>query len=163
MANLQWRLEYKPDLILATDPDIESNADCGAIITESLDQFGRPLLLMDGARRSIKQTSNDSQIKHVFFQLERAKQYMKGDVEKYCLFINNDRYSFRNSPPFSVTLEVAKTLTDRYVESLGTCIIWQPPSLFMAMYSAVKPFLDPKTVRKTAGGFARREHCSRRS
>ena len=148
MLNLEWRLKYKPDLLLASDPDIELNADHGKIMTESLDQYGRPILLMDGARGSSKQMSNESQIKHVFFQLERAKQLMKGDVEKYCLFINNERYSFRNSPPFSVTLEISKTLTDRYVEHLGHAIMWQPPSLFMAMFTAVKPFLDPKTLSK---------------
>lgn len=59
-----------------------------------------------------------------------------------------ERNSIWNSPPLKTSLETLKTLTERYPEHLGHAIVYKPGMLFSGLWSACKPLLDPKTVRK---------------
>ena len=78
LETLQWRLSYRPDLILASE--VEEDAVSGKILTLSHDQWGRPVVLMDNSLN----TSQDHEkgIRHLVFHLERAAHSMTPPVEK---------------------------------------------------------------------------------
>jgi hypothetical protein len=75
------------------------------------------ILVMDSSRENSKDYVKN--VRHLVFQLERAKRLMNGEVEKYCLFIHFSRHSMSTSPPMKVSMETLKCLTDRYPEHLG--------------------------------------------
>jgi hypothetical protein len=103
-------------------------------VLQQLDRHSRPIIVMDPSRENSK--NHDSQLRHLVWQLERAKRKMNvrphaegpaadeaqakpAFVEKYCLFINMERNSIWNSPPLKTSMETLKTLTDRLPEHLG--------------------------------------------
>jgi len=151
---LEWRRSFKPSSIRAAE--VESECVTGKIIVRpELDRHNRPIIVMDSSRENSK--GHENQLRHLVFQLERAKRKMNVEVpvsqsgvhvEKYCLFVNMTRHSMRNAPPLKTSLETLKTLTARYVEHLGHAIVYQPGFLFAGLWAACKPFLDARTVSK---------------
>ena len=133
METLAWRLAYEPESISAAQ--VESECKTGKIrVLQQLDRHSRPIIVMDPSRENSK--NHDSQLRHLVWQLERAKRKMNvrphaegpaadeaqakpAFVEKYCLFINMERNSIWNSPPLKTSMETLKTLTDRLPEHLG--------------------------------------------
>lgn len=151
LETLTWRLAYGPSRITAGE--VEKECATGKIrVLPDLDRHGRPIIVMDSSRENTK--GHESQLRHLVWQLERASRKMPPATadglqrEKYCLFVNMQRHSIWNSPPMKTSLETLKTLTDRYPEHLGHAIVYQPGMLFSGLWSACKPLMDSKTVRK---------------
>jgi len=174
VANLEWREKVRPDSISSSEVEVESKT--GKMTVEEWDRHGRPIWIMDN-RRQDKFRSHDSAMKHLLFHLERTKMIMNrsnqqrrrnsncstsstcstssspiirdiGSIEKYCLFIHLEGYSVFNAPPIKTALETLKCLTDRYVEHLGSAIVYQAPAYFNVLWLAAKPFLDKQTATK---------------
>jgi hypothetical protein len=73
---------------------------------------------------------------------------VRAGVQKWCVFMNVEKFSFFNQPPFSVSKETIVTLMTRFPEHLGHCIIWQCNALVSGLWFALKYLLDENTVRK---------------
>ena len=69
-------------------------------------------------------------------------------LSKNVVFMHMNNFSLFNSPSLRVTKETIKILTISYPETLGHCIIYQPPRIFKMFFDGVKGFIDPKTVSK---------------
>jgi len=57
-------------------------------------------------------------------------------------------WSLKKSSPLSVARETASIFQNHYPERLNYCILYNPPRIFEAFLTLVKPFLDPNTVKK---------------
>lgn len=154
LDSFTWRAAYRPDLIRASE--VESECVTGKIrVLPQRDRHGRPIIVMDSSRENSK--GHESQVRHLVWQLERAVRKMNPPiegqkpapfVEKYCVFIQMARHSIWNAPPLKTSMETLKCLTERYPEHLGHAIVFMPGMLFSGLWSACKPLMDPKTVKK---------------
>lgn len=155
LESFTWRAAYKPHLLRAADVEAEHNTG-KILVLPQRDRHGRPIIVMDSSRENSK--THDSQVRHLVWQLERARRHMNRPVapgqpkhpfvEKYCIFINMTRHSIFNAPPLKTSMETLETLTKRYPEHLGHAIVFQPGMLFSGLWSACKPLMDAKTVKK---------------
>ena len=105
VESLTWRLAYKPASITAKE--VEPECATGKIrVLPELDRHNRPILVLDSSRENSK--NHDSQLRHLVWQLERAKSKMNQHqgggpkstpVEKYCLSeTNNEEINNRKGP-----------------------------------------------------------------
>lgn len=54
----------------------------------------------------------------------------------------------KKSTPIGLARETTNILQNQYPERLHVAVLYNPPRLFEAFWTLVKPFLDPKTFRK---------------
>ena len=144
LETLAWRASYRPDLILASE--VSAEASSGKILTLHHDRYGRPIVLMDNSYNVTH--DHAAAIRHLVFHLERARNAMRGSVEKFNLVVNLERHSFFNQPPIATALETTRILMSRYAEHLGSAVCYQPPAVFRVLYAAASPLFDSKMTSK---------------
>jgi hypothetical protein len=92
--------------------------------------------------------SYDNNMKYIAWNLHRATSKFKGGVQKYVLFIHLENYSFFTAPPIKASVETVRTLVNRYPEHMGHCILYQAPTLFLALWKLVTPIIDAHMLSK---------------
>lgn len=146
---LHWRENRKPDMLLR-DPDWEpkmsKESETGKIYLPGFDRWGRPVLVLNNQVQNTN--SIEDQMRFLAWSLELAIRLMPPEVDKYCIFIHLETFSFFNMPPFQSTRETLLMLCDCFPERLGHCIVYRPPTIFYAFFNTLKGFIDPKTVSK---------------
>ena len=73
LETLTWRLAYKPEAITAAEVEPECATGKIRVLAER-DVHHRPIIVMDSSRENSK--THDSQLRHLVWQLERAKRKM---------------------------------------------------------------------------------------
>lgn len=141
----EWRSKFKPHEIRADD--IEGESVTGkSRIADYPDKHGRPVIIMHPLYENTK--NYDKQLQLLAWQLERCNKLMDGNVGRYAVVMKMEGVTMFNGPPTSVSKEVAKCLTSRYPERLGTALVIGAPAYFKFMYKIISPFLDAKTKSK---------------
>lgn len=82
---LEWRRDYKPDLIPPTE--IAEETAGGKIVVSGFDKMGRPIMYLRPARENTD--PSPTQIRHLVFQLERAIDLLPDGVSKVFLVCGN--------------------------------------------------------------------------
>jgi len=148
---LKWRSKRMP-YWLVTDSQsevarsFENHARAGKNLVKGCDVLGRGILILDGsAENSIDVPDN---MRFLAYNVEAARYSCAEGVDKLCVICNLENLSILNSPPTSSVLETAEILQTVFPESLGTCIMWQPPQYFEVLYGMVRPLLDARTKKK---------------
>jgi len=57
-------------------------------------------------------------------------------------------FSLFNQPPWKTSKETLDILQNHYPERLANALLYDPPYIFRAFWTAIKPFIDPKTKKK---------------
>lgn len=78
LDTLQWRHQYRPELIVATE--VADECKSGKILVKGFDMYGRPLVVMNNHYNTT--SDHDAAIRQLVFQLELASQRMTAPVEK---------------------------------------------------------------------------------
>lgn len=140
---LQWRREFRPDLI---DPsEVEPEAVTGKLYINGFDTSGRPVLQMVPGRENTN--TWDRQIRHLVWNLELAMKLMPPTVSKVCLLIDYG-VNFKNQTPMSVSKKVLDILQNHYAERLGIAFMYEAPAMLSIFWRIISPFLDPITKAK---------------
>lgn len=143
--SLAWRESYKPEEIRWSD--IAGESETGKIYRASFkDKSGHTVLVMHPGRQNT--TNAEMQMKQLVYFLENAILNLPADQEQMIWLIDFKGWSMKKSSPVSVARETANILQNHYPERLFVAILYNPPRLFEAFWTIVKPFLDPKTFRK---------------
>jgi hypothetical protein len=143
-ATLEWRREYKPDLIPPDEVKIES--ETGKIVINGFDNDGRPIIYMRPGRENTQ--TSPRQLRYLVWCLERAKDLMPPGQESLVIFVDYKSTTLRTNPSISVAGKVLNILQQHYVETLGRAIIVNLPILLTFFYKGISPFLDPVTRDK---------------
>jgi len=143
-GTLEWRREYKPDLIPPEDVRIESES--GKIILNGFDVDGRPILYMRPGRENTE--TSPRQIRHLIFCLERAVDFMPPNQDSMVIIVDYKSTTLKTNPSISVARKVLGVLQQHYVERLGRAIVVNLPFLLNFFYKGISPFLDPVTRDK---------------
>ncbi|ONK74007.1 uncharacterized protein A4U43_C03F1830 [Asparagus officinalis] len=143
-ATLKWRLEYKPEEIRWEE--IANEAQTGKIYRSSLfDKYGRSVLVM---RPGFQNTNAiEGQVKYLVYCMENAIFNLPAGQEQMVWLISFCGFAMSHMS-VRMTKETANVLQDRYPETLGAAILYDPPKIFESFWMVVKPFLEPKTHRK---------------
>ncbi|KAG5639655.1 hypothetical protein H0H81_008816 [Sphagnurus paluster] len=143
-ATMEWRREFKPDLIPPEEVRIES--ETGKIIINGFDRDGRPIIYMRPGRENTE--TSPRQLRHLVWCLERAKDLMPPGQESLVIIVDYKSTTLRTNPSISVARKVLHILQQHYVETLGRAIVVNLPMLFNFFYKGISPFLDPVTRDK---------------
>lgn len=111
------------------------------------DKLHRPVIYscLQHAQNKIVQDN----VKHMIMVFETAIGLMGAGVEQWCWVLDFHGFSIRDCDPrlARIFLNLAAT---HYPERLGHFWIIDAPALFNTLWSAVSPFIDPKTKKKIA-------------
>ncbi|TFK42079.1 CRAL-TRIO domain-containing protein [Crucibulum laeve] len=143
-ATLEWRREFKPDLIPPEEVKIES--ETGKIIINGFDKDGRPIIYMRPGRENTE--TGPRQLRHLVWCLERAKDLMPPGQESLVIVVDYKSTTLRTNPSISVARKVLHILQQHYVETLGRALVVNLPMLLNFFYKGISPFLDPVTRDK---------------
>ncbi|PPQ78031.1 hypothetical protein CVT25_015575 [Psilocybe cyanescens] len=144
LATLEWRREFKPDLIRPDEVKIES--ETGKILINGFDKDGRPIIYMRPGRENTE--TGPRQLRHLVWCLERAKDLMPPGQESLVIIVDYKSTTLRTNPSISVARKVLNILQQHYVETLGRAIVVNLPFLLNFFYKGISPFLDPVTQDK---------------
>jgi len=111
----------------------------------------RSLQVFDNSRENT--VDPDSQMEHLAYNMELCRRTAALDpqhrrADKTMLVMHMKDFSIFNQPPMSVTKETVTILGTAFPESLGTCVILDPPPYFKVFWALVSPLIDPKTRSK---------------
>ncbi|KAI8981309.1 CRAL/TRIO domain-containing protein [Trametes punicea] len=143
-GTIEWRRDYKPDLIPPDEVRIES--ETGKIILNGFDNDGRPIIYMRPGRENTE--TSPRQLRHLVWCLERAKDFMPPGQESLVILVDYKSTTLRTNPPISVARKVLNILQNHYVETLGRALVVNLPFLLNFFYKGIAPFLDPVTRDK---------------
>ncbi len=103
-------------------------------------------------RVSADSYSDEAFIITILYTMERAiactEALSKGRHEKIIAVLYFAHFHFSHSPSLTAVKKLASILQHRYPERLKNLVVIDPPFWIRAMYSLVKPFLDPDTRQK---------------
>lgn len=143
-ATLEWRRDYKPDLI---PPDeIKEETEGGKIVVTGFTHGGLPVIYLRPAKENTEPST--TQVRHMIFQLERAIDLMPEGVSKLAMVISFAGASARSSPPMKITKSVIEILQKYYFERLGKALVINLPWYLKSFFATVSPFLDEQTRQK---------------
>ncbi|KAG9007797.1 hypothetical protein FRB94_001697 [Tulasnella sp. JGI-2019a] len=143
-GTIDWRREYKPDLISADE--VEPENESGKIILNGFDNDGRPIITMRPGRQNTK--PSERQILHLIFCLERAIDYMPPNQDSMMILVDYRSASLKTNPSISTAIKVLGILQNHYVERLGRAIVVRLPVLLNFFFKGIGPFMDPVTREK---------------
>ncbi|KAK8849803.1 hypothetical protein IAR55_005139 [Kwoniella newhampshirensis] len=143
-GTLEWRREYKPELIEPGDVSIE--AESGKIILNGFDLDGRPVLYMRPGRENTEVSPR--QIRHLIYHLERALDFMPPGQEQVAIIVDYKSATSQSNPSISTARKVLNILQNHYVERLGRGLVVNMPWWINAFFTGITPFLDPITRDK---------------
>lgn len=141
---MEWRRDYKPDLIPPEEVRIES--ETGKIILTGFDTDGRPIIYMRPGRENTQ--TSPRQLRHLCFILERARDMLPEHQDSIVIIVDYKTTTLRTNPSISVARKVLTILQHHYVETLGRAIVVNLPYLLSFFYKGISPFLDPVTRDK---------------
>ncbi|WWC73855.1 uncharacterized protein I206_107827 [Kwoniella pini CBS 10737] len=143
-GTLEWRREYKPELIQPEDVGIE--AETGKIILTGFDFDSRPILYMRPGRENTERSPR--QIRHLIYHLERAIDFMPPGQEQVAIIVDYKSATSQSNPSIAVARQVLNILQNHYVERLGRGLVVNMPWWINAFFTGISPFLDPITRDK---------------
>ncbi|KAH9926388.1 CRAL-TRIO domain-containing protein [Fomitopsis serialis] len=143
-GTLEWRREFKPDLIPPDEVKIE--AETGKILLNGFDNQGRPIIYMRPGRENTE--TSPRQLRHLVWWLERAKDMMPPGQDSLVIVVDYKSTTLRTNPSISVARKVLHILQQHYVETLGRALVVNLPMLLNFFYKGISPFLDPVTRDK---------------
>jgi len=144
IATLEWRRDFKPDLISPDEIRIESQT--GKIILNGFDNDGRPILYL---RPGLENTeTSNRQLRHLVWWLERAKDLMPPGQDSLVIIVDYKSCTLRTNPSVTIARKVLNILQQHYVETLGRAFVVNLPTILTFFYKGISPFLDPVTREK---------------
>ncbi|KAJ6600973.1 CRAL-TRIO domain-containing protein [Mycena vulgaris] len=143
-STLEWRRDYKLDLIPPEEVRIES--ETGKLILNGFDNEGRPILYVRPGRENTQ--TSPRQVRHLVWCLERARDLMPPGQESLVIIVDYKSTTLRTNPSIAVARNVLNILQHHYAETLGRAIVVNFPLLLNFFYKGISPFLDPVTRDK---------------
>lgn len=141
---LQWRRDYRPDLI---PPDeVAPEAETGKHVINGFDKESRPIIYLRPGRENTK--ASPRQIRYLVWTLERAIDLLQPDQETLTIVVDFHDTHLSSMPSLGTARHVAHILQTYYVERLGRAFVCNSPRFISAFFSALSPFLDAVTKDK---------------
>jgi hypothetical protein len=177
-AALQWRCDFGVSDLLCAAPVSSARSSSslpgddridaltntlrienasGKIYVRGYDRQGRAFMYMRPARENTNRETDN--MRHLVWNLEKAiactarrsRELSKDGVsslDKINLIIDYDGFKLINAPPLSTSKFTLDILQKHYPERMHRIYCLNPPMVFRAFWSVIKPFVDPVTKEK---------------
>eukprot|EP00850_Spirogloea_muscicola_P018964 SM000180S03489 [mRNA] locus=s180:36955:38891:- [translate_table: standard] len=155
---LKWRQKYKPEEIKWEDVAHEGET-AKLYKADFLDRKGHSVLVMCPGRQNTNE--HNSQMRHLVYCLENAVISLPPDQEQMVWLVDFQGWTYRSSPPMKSARETLNILQNHYPERLGLAICYNPPRVFEAFWSMIRPFIDSKTAKKVRFIYAKGSQSTR--
>ena len=103
-------------------------------------------MVFDNSKENI--TDANQMMEFLAWNMELCMRTAQASADKVMLFMHMTEFSLFNQPPMSVTQETLTILSTAFPESLGTCVVFNPPAYFRVFWKTISRFIDPKTASK---------------
>merc|ERR1719401_1334462 len=100
---------------------------------------------MDGSVENL--VYGAEQLRFLAYNLEAALSECAKGVDKLAFIINLEALTLGQAPMSSIR-ETLEILQVGFPETLGTCILWQPPAVFKTFFGLMKHMIDAQTMAK---------------
>ncbi|KAJ3067644.1 hypothetical protein HDU98_009140 [Podochytrium sp. JEL0797] len=138
---LQWRKDFKPDRILASE--VEEEAKDGKLVLHGFDKLGRPIMF------GIAKLWNKISLRFCVYMTEKAIASMKeGGEDKLALVMDNEGLGVTNGPSLSFMKAFFGTMEKHYPGRLGFSLLLSPSWVVSGVYRMIQGFLDPVVKSK---------------
>lgn len=145
---LSWWDKERPSEVLCPACPLDKPGRCSHYMQiVCKDKLSRPVIY---SCLQLAQNKNmTDNYKHMVMVFETAIRMMTPGVEQWCWILDFHGFSVRDCDPrlARIFLHLAAT---HYPERLGNFWIIDAPVLFNTLWSAISPFIDPKTKKKIA-------------
>ncbi|KAI8612047.1 CRAL-TRIO domain-containing protein [Chytriomyces sp. MP71] len=138
-ATLQWRKDFRPDLISADE--VEPEGVTGKSFISGFDRRGQPLLY--SIHRLDKTKTFDRYLRYCLFLLEKCLVVMPAGVERMTFLIDNGGLGVFNAPPVSFVTKFIGIAEAHYPQRLDTAIMLNPSWFVFGLFKVVSPYMDP--------------------
>lgn len=156
-AALAWRKEFEVDKIVNCFEEggdeemrkiITEENSTGKIYVRGFDEEGRAAMYMRPHRENTHNEKNN--MRHLVWNLEKAIACtrQKSGYEKINLMIDYDGFRLRDTPPLSTSKYTLDILQKHYPERMFKAYVLNPPFVFRAFWTVIKPLVDEKTKEK---------------
>ncbi|CAM9478645.1 unnamed protein product [Laminaria digitata] len=149
-ATLEWRREFGLPQVLKDEVNVIAKENStGKVYVSGFDRQGRPVLVMRPREENTQ--DHDGNIKHIVYQMERARailQRLSGGYGKVCIMIDYVGFSVRNASPMKTNMKTLRILQNHYPETLGVAYFVSPPFVFRSFWKVIYPFIDGDTKDK---------------
>eukprot|EP00752_Nemacystus_decipiens_P011589 g10291.t1 len=149
-ATLDWRRDFGLPGVLSKEMDvIRKENSTSKMYTSGFDKKGRPILVM--RPRDENTHDYDGNIKHLVYQLERARaiiQKRTGGLGKLCVVIDYVGFTLGNAPKMRASMTTLNIVQNHYPETLGQAFFVSPPFVFKGFWKVIYPFIDKDTKEK---------------
>jgi hypothetical protein len=101
--------------------------------------------------RPTKENTQDElgNLKHLVWNLEKAIAVSANHkMDKMCLLIDFEGYKLKDAPPMSTSRKTLDILQNHYPERMHRAYVCNPPFIFRAFWTLIRPFVDPVTKQK---------------
>lgn len=147
VASLKWRQFRQPDTI--RPEDIKLEAATGKCAVRGLDQYSRPVIVMDSSKENTHDMEGN--MKGLMFTLNRAIDLMQPPVQKYVVVVRlgeTSAFNFSKLPGPMQTKETGKMLMTVFAERMGHAVLYQPPKIFTMFLNLLSNILDAHVMEK---------------
>mmetsp|Transcript_9414 Transcript_9414/g.24172 ORF Transcript_9414/g.24172 Transcript_9414/m.24172 type:complete len:383 (-) Transcript_9414:110-1258(-) len=157
---IDWREKMQPDKMCWGD--VEEEFRTGKLYRLDTEDFdGRQVVVLRPGRQNTN--SHDQQLRMLVYTMEsaialkgpedanvrmRAAPIRTPPREQLVILLDFTGYTLFNAPPFKTSLETLKILQDCYCERLGEALLLNPPTVFRVLWKLLRPFIDPRTLKK---------------
>ncbi|XP_028766240.1 phosphatidylinositol transfer protein 3-like [Neltuma alba] len=144
---LKWRRSFVPNGSISLS-EVPNELAQNKIFTQGLDKKGRPITIVFGARHFQNKVGGLDEFKRfAVYSLDKLCSRMPPGEENFVGIGDLKGWGYSNCD-IRGYLGALKILQDYYPERLGKLFIVNAPSIFMAAWKIVYPFIDKKTKKK---------------
>nr|XP_043637793.1 CRAL-TRIO domain-containing protein YKL091C-like [Erigeron canadensis] len=144
---LKWRRTFVPNGSISVS-EIPNNIAQNKMFMQGTDKSGRLIaVVLSGKHYPNKAGGLEEFKRYVVFALERILSRMPAGQEKFMVIADIQGWGYSNSD-YRGYCAVVSILQDYYPERLGKMFVVHVPSIFMAAWKMVYPFIDEKTKKK---------------
>lgn len=150
-----WRAALRPHELSCEE--VVPHAACGKCYVGGIDVHGRPVIVLDNDKENLP-AEHDGQMRHLAFNLEYATRLLGSQAARagaggrgatrFLVFVKLGDFKLSSCPPMHTTLATVQMVCDHFPERLGQCVLYQPPSAFVALWAVARRVLTQETLEK---------------
>ncbi|XP_058102888.1 uncharacterized protein LOC131246609 [Magnolia sinica] len=143
---LKWRRANVPEGFIA-EAEIEKQLSDKKVFMQGSDKKGRRIVVACGAKHFSSKRDLDEFKRFVIYTLEKICASMPSGQEKFIAIGDLEGWGYSNSDirAYVAALDI---MQNYYPERLGKLYLVHVPSIFMAAWKTVYPFIDQNTKKK---------------
>uniref|UniRef100_A0ACD6AAM7 Uncharacterized protein n=1 Tax=Avena sativa TaxID=4498 RepID=A0ACD6AAM7_AVESA len=143
---LAWKRAAKPNGPITAD-EVRNELAQEKLYVQGHDKMGRPMVYLFGARHIAAKRDINEFRRYIVYMLDNTCTKLPAGQEKFAAVVDLKGFGYANIDVRAM-LEALDIMQSNYPERLGRVHLIRVPSVFMAAWKMVYPFIDNNTKKK---------------